>query len=263
MRRFAIPAASAGSWRSTPRRSAHRSALAERVRLGVHPYEALGLEVEKIAGDWDTVRILRKEFPLATDQQERRVCDGQKVLQAAREGALAAVAGLPASLADDLAPLDEVLDTYADLLVADGVHALVTGRADLANAAMEAAAGLGAPPELRAIRTPRQATTVRVSAWALVPGRVAVRRERRSRARGRPGVCGRCRRRARCRRLRCSQGADRDRRLRFATVLGGADERPPVPTLSGGSYEGLPATADADLRIAIANDLNDTAYRAW
>ena len=48
-----------------------------------------------------------------------------------------------------------MLDTYADLLVADGVHALVTGRADLANAAMEAAAGLGAPPDLRAIRTPR------------------------------------------------------------------------------------------------------------
>ena len=75
---------------------------------------------------------------------------------------------MPADLADRLAPLDDVLDTYADLLVADGVHALVTGRADLANAAMEAAAGLGAPPELRAIRTPRQATTVRVSAWALL-----------------------------------------------------------------------------------------------
>ena len=61
-------------------------ALAERVRLGLHPYEALGLEVEKIAGDWDAVRMLRKTYPLAADQQERRVCDGQKVLQAAREG---------------------------------------------------------------------------------------------------------------------------------------------------------------------------------
>ena len=35
-------------------------ALAERVRLGLHPYEALGLEVEKIAGDWETVRVLRE-----------------------------------------------------------------------------------------------------------------------------------------------------------------------------------------------------------
>src|SRR5206468_2611342 len=119
------------------------------------------------AGDWDTVRILRTQYPLAADQQQRRVCDGQKVLQAAREGSL--VAGLPLDLADRLAPLDSVLDTYADLLVTDGVHALVTGRADLANAAMEAAAGLGAPPELRAMRTPRQASTVRVNAWVLLP----------------------------------------------------------------------------------------------
>src|SRR6185369_11974697 len=53
------------------------TALAERVRLGLHPYEALGLEVEKLAGDWDVVRTLRKDYPLAADQQERRVCDGQ------------------------------------------------------------------------------------------------------------------------------------------------------------------------------------------
>jgi hypothetical protein len=76
---------------------------------------------------------------------------------------------MPADLASTLEPLSHVLDTYGDLLVADGVHALVSGRGDLAQAAMEAAAGLGAPPELRAIRTPRQATTVRVSAWALLP----------------------------------------------------------------------------------------------
>ncbi len=40
-----------------------RIALAERVRLGLHPYEALGLEVEKIVGDWDAVRMLRKTYP--------------------------------------------------------------------------------------------------------------------------------------------------------------------------------------------------------
>src|SRR4029077_15213119 len=56
------------------------ASLAERVRLGLHPYEALGLEVEKVAGDWDVVRVLRNVYPLADDQQARRVCDGQKVL---------------------------------------------------------------------------------------------------------------------------------------------------------------------------------------
>jgi hypothetical protein len=206
-------------------------ALAERVRLGVHPYEALGLEVEKIAGDWDVVRILRKEYPLAADQQERRVCDGQKVLKAAREGAL--LATLPADLAARLAPLDEVLDAYADLLVTDGVHALVTGRADLANAAMEAAAGLGAPPELRAMRTPRQASTVRVSAWVMLPA-VAVP--------DRPDVDP-------------AQVADPTWDPSLANVLGGIDDEGAAPSLTGGAHEGLPATADADLRKEIADDL--------
>jgi hypothetical protein len=229
-------------------------ALAERVRLGLHPYEALGLEVEKIAGDWDFVRKLREKYPLADDQQERRVCDGQKVLKAAREGTL--VAGLPVDLAAKLKPLDEVLDTYGDLLITDGIHALVTGRADLANAAMEAAAGLGAPPELRAVRTPREATTVRVSAWALLasavtpsgpnadPGRVAD-----------PAFAAATDDELGAGVFEAIDGVNVYRRRQFATVLGGADNDAPVPSLTGGEYEGLTASADADLRQAIATEL--------
>jgi hypothetical protein len=145
----------------------HAVALAERVRLGVHPYEALGLEVERLAGATDVVRELRRNYPLSDDAPLRRVCDGAAVLRDAREGKLPA--SVPADLAETLEPLDDVLDTYADLLVADGVHAFVTGRADLAQAAMEAAAGLGAPPELRAVRTARGATTVRVATWVALP----------------------------------------------------------------------------------------------
>ena len=210
-------------------------ALAERVRLGVHPYEALGLEVEKVAGDWDTVRILRKEYPLAADQQERRVCDGEKVLRAAREGrSRLRIAGRRSPT--DLAPLDDVLDTYADLLVADGVHALVTGRADLANAAMEAAAGLGAPPELRAIRTPRAGhhrARERVGAAACCrrrdarnadPGASPIRRTR-PRSTTELGRARSTRRRRRqARRDVC--GSRR--------VLGGADGDAPSQRLSGG-----------------------------
>ena len=65
------------------------AALAERVRLGLHPYEALGLEVEKLAGDWDIVRILRKEYPLAADQQERVIDDPGVGLVVRHEGVLA------------------------------------------------------------------------------------------------------------------------------------------------------------------------------
>ena len=230
------------------------TALAERVRLGLHPYEALGLEVEKLAGDWDTVRILRKKYPLAADQQERRVCDGQQVLRAAREGAL--VAGLPVDLADRLASLDEVLDTYADLLITDGVYALVTGRADLANAAMEAAAGLGAPPELRAIRTPRQATTVRVSSWALLPaGSAAAGAGADPAVVADPAFAAAVAAEIGAGAISATDDATRVKRDRFATVLGGAEDESPLPSLSGGEYQGLTASAHDDLRSAITTDL--------
>ena len=235
-------------------------ALAEHVRLGLHPYEALGLEVEKAAGDWDTVRLLRQNYPLAADQQERRVCDGQQVLQAAREGTL--VAGLPADLAQRLAPLDDVLDTYGDLLVADGVFALATGRADLANAAMEAAAGLGAPPGLRAIRTPRQATTVSVSAWALLaagnvedgpaadPARAAD-----------PAYAAALDAELGAGAINATDALTRERRDRFGAIFGGGENEPLVPSLTGGAYEGLGDSADADLRRAVAQDLGDRLGR--
>ncbi|MDX2299944.1 MAG: hypothetical protein NW204_09485 [Xanthomonadaceae bacterium] len=143
--------------------------LAERVRLGVHPYEALGLEVERVVGDWNTVRILRQEFKLTPKSDERRVCDGARVLRVVlhqTEPLPIRLIPLEVDLRGRLEPLDHVLDTYADLLIADGVHAQVSGRGDLAQAAMEAAAGLSAPPELRAIRTPRGHRDVRVSVWA-------------------------------------------------------------------------------------------------
>jgi hypothetical protein len=143
--------------------------LAERVRLGVHVYEALGLEVERLAGDWNLVRVLRAAFPMREAHEGRRCCDGARVLAAVLRGSEPLPAGLDPGLGARIAPLDAVLDTYADLLMADGVHALVSGDAGVGNAAMEAAAGLGAPPELRAIRTPRASAMVRVSAWALVP----------------------------------------------------------------------------------------------
>ncbi|KGN39775.1 hypothetical protein N801_19045 [Knoellia aerolata DSM 18566] len=216
--------------------------LAERVRLGVHPYEALGLEVERLAGSWDVVRILRRDYPTAADQQLRRVCDGAQVLRAAREGRLSA--DLPGDLAGVLTPLDDVLDTYADLLVLDGAHALVSGRADLANAAMEAAAGLGAPPELRALRTPRAATTVRVSAWAVLPaggdhGRSVLEVADPGYAAALGGT---------------PLGDPAAERL--AVVLGGGEDDAPEPSLTGGSYEvPNPDGADANLRAAMVLDL--------
>ena len=228
-------------------------ALAERVRLGVHPYEALGLEVEKVAGDWDVVRVLRENYPLADGQDARRVCDGAAVLAAARAGGLP---GLPADLPARLAPLDHVLDSYADLLLTDGVHALVTGRADLANAAMEAAAGLGAPPELRAIRTPRAAGTVRVGAWVLLPeGDIPPLAEDTAPTDvADPAFAALVA-------TELGAGASDDARHRLAGILGGGDAEAPVPALVGGGYDGLPATADDDLSAAMVADLDARLLR--
>lgn len=143
--------------------------LAERVRLGVHPYEAVGLEVERIAGDWETVRLLRKSFALVDGAGENRTTDGAAALEAILRPS-EPIDPVLAALAPKLTPLDEVLDTYADLLVADGVHALVSGQTQIGNAAMEAAAGLGPPPELRCIRTPRASTDVHSAVWLLLDG---------------------------------------------------------------------------------------------
>jgi len=151
-------------------------AFGERVRLGVHPFEALGLEVEAVVGDPNFIRLLRTRYPTVASEPlapgelndpTRRVCDGMQVLDAARAGTLPA--GLPAQLAMELEPLRALLDTYADLLLIEGVHALVTRSPEAGGAAMEAAAGLSTPPELRGIRTPREATTIEISCWALLP----------------------------------------------------------------------------------------------
>ncbi len=150
---------------STKVRAAAR--LSERVRLGVHPHEALGLEVERLAGDWDTVRLLRKAFPLVGTDAQNRTVDGARALNAILR-ATEPVDPTLLGLAETLRPLDQVLDTYADLLIADGVHAMVSGQAEIASAAMDAAAGLGAPPELRSIRTTRSATEVRTTVLVVV-----------------------------------------------------------------------------------------------
>ena len=175
-----------------------------------------------MAGDPDVVRELRRHFPTTPeavpDDPTRRVCNGVGVLKAAREGSLPA--SVPAGLAAELAPLDDLLDTCADLLLVDGVHALVTRSPEAGGAAMEAAAGLGSPPTLHGIRTPREATTVSVQCWLVLPAAGAGP----SRRSCRPGR-SRVRRTASGGRARRSRRPGRDRagpgRRRHRSVGGG------------------------------------------
>ena len=151
-------------WRITARSDLVRLAarIGDDVRLGIHLSESLGREIERRAGDPAAVLTLRRSFPPRPEQAGRRVCDGLAVLDAA-----------PGLVPPETGPLDDlrqVLDTYADLLVADAVHDVVSGRAAQAQDSMEAAAGLSAPPELRLLRTQRQGATIRTTVLvALAP----------------------------------------------------------------------------------------------
>ncbi len=140
--------------------------LAEDVRLGVHLSEGLGREIERRLGEPGRVQDLRRAFPARPEWAGRRVCDGQRVLDATGPSPQAAEAALVPDwlqpLAGELfADLRRSLDTYADLLVADAMHDVVGGRMEAAAEALQASAGLGAPPQLRMLRTQREAGTVK------------------------------------------------------------------------------------------------------
>lgn len=138
--------------------------LAEHVRIGAHLSEALGREVERIVGNTLDVEALRRQFPVRTEHEGRRVCDGLRVL-AANPFPVALDAEQEAAVRE----LRDGIDTYADLLVADAVHHLVEGRAEVAGAVMDGAAGLSRPPELSLLRTPRDGRAVSTSVLLALP----------------------------------------------------------------------------------------------
>lgn len=141
------------------------AALAEEVRRGAHLAEALGRAVERAVADPTRVATLRQRFPVRDEHAGRRVCDGQQVLAADP-----ATLGLPTATLARLAQLRAALDAYGDLLVADAVHDVTSGRAERAGAAMDAAAGLAKPPDLDVLRTRREGRAVESVAVLVLPG---------------------------------------------------------------------------------------------
>ncbi|HTP99463.1 MAG TPA: hypothetical protein VMN56_09060 [Casimicrobiaceae bacterium] len=137
-----------------------RARLAQRicaeVRIGAPLAEVLGREVERIAATKDAIDALRQRYMLHSANQGRRVCDGEQVI-ARTPAQVSADTGivLRADQQAALGELRDAVDVYGDLLVADAVFDVVSGRGDTAGAAMEAAAGLDLPPEIDVVRTPR------------------------------------------------------------------------------------------------------------
>ncbi len=145
--------------------------LAADVRMGAHLSEALGRAVERVVAAQADVERLRRTFPIRTEHAGRRVCDGSQVLERLRDDP--ASLGLVDAVLDELRTIADAVDVYADLLVADAVFDVVSGRTREAAPAMDAAAGLAAPPVLDVIRTQRHGrgvATFVVAALPAVPG---------------------------------------------------------------------------------------------
>lgn len=141
--------------------------LAAEVRLGAPLVEVVGRAVERVVHDRAQVDGLRTAFPVRTEHAGRRVCDGLAVL--ARFAAAPATLGLTAEQSAGVAALAAAIDAYGDLLVADAVFDVVSGRAHLAGASMEAAAGLAAPPALDVLATQRGGRTATTTVVVALP----------------------------------------------------------------------------------------------
>jgi hypothetical protein len=143
--------------------------IADEVRIGCHIFESVGRQVERVVADDNAVRTLRQEFPLNLEHKaDGRVCHGILALDNLLYGAPPVV---PVS-GDQKAALEHIhdsLDCYADLLVTEAVHQVVTGRTDVAGAAMDAAAGLATTPTLAFTETPLAADGLGTSVIAAVP----------------------------------------------------------------------------------------------
>ncbi len=127
--------------------------LCEEVRAGVHLSEAMGRMIESVIKTPVDVDALRNAFPQHHAESGRSTCDGLAVLQANPN-----TLPLNSTQKAHLQPWREALDAYGDLLVAEAVQHASNGRPERAQAAMDAAAGLSAPPEFDFLSTPRSSS---------------------------------------------------------------------------------------------------------
>lgn len=144
--------------------------IADEVRLGMHPYEIVGRHVESVIGDHQRVKALRTSptYAMRADRRDpHEVCNGIDALQ----GLLAGDPDFPldAEQTTRLQALHDALDTYGDLLMADGVMQLVGRQVDRAAETMDAAAGFSRPPTFEFLRTPPSGYQVQSVVLATVP----------------------------------------------------------------------------------------------
>lgn len=145
--------------------------IADEVRIGAHPFEAIGRQVERVIAGHDDVETVRKRFPLRLDRPDAaRVCHGIEALDTLLGPTGGTVVDMDVDgRRDGLKEIRAALDTYGDLLVAEGVHQVVSGRPDIAGNVMDVAAGFATPPKLDILRTPLTAEALRTSVISILP----------------------------------------------------------------------------------------------
>ncbi|GAA3388673.1 hypothetical protein [Cryptosporangium minutisporangium] len=147
----------------TSARARRAARLADEVRGGAHPAEALGREAERVVDDPLRIRALRQRYPLRGEHAGRRTCDGLRVLADLDD------LEFPDPVRHELLLLRESVDVYADLLVAEAVQHVVDGRTGQAGAALDAAAGLARPPTFDVLRTRREGRPAESTCLIAIP----------------------------------------------------------------------------------------------
>ena len=142
------------------------------MRVGAHLSEALGRAVERVVATQLDIQRLRTDYPIRTEHAGRRVCDGLAVIAQLKTDATALA--LSANVLAGLTTLADAIDVYGDLLVADAVFDVVSGRSAEAAQSLDAAAGLASPPELDVIRTQRRGRGITTAVVMALPAAAAV-----------------------------------------------------------------------------------------
>jgi hypothetical protein len=130
--------------------------------------------VEEIVAGRDQIALLRKTKPLRPERPDPRdVCQGVDALAALLGAGIAGVLASDGGKHDEqmkrLEALNAGLDAFADLLLAEGVHNVVGGHADLAANAMDAAAGFARPPDFEVVKTPPSGYRLATSVVSAMP----------------------------------------------------------------------------------------------
>lgn len=158
-----------------------------RVRLGREVLDALGngqplgavlgYRLERMLADrtmYAEIAALRAAYPQRRTQGDpgavaagddlvvpQEVVDGYEVWQHQTEAlAAGATADHRPALQEVISQLDQVVESVADLLVAEGVHQITTGRPESAGATFTAAAEGTPPPDPDVVREPRSGVTL-------------------------------------------------------------------------------------------------------